>query len=222
MRVLIVGRSPNVLLEAVDILRSRGYQADATNQFADVLSDYDVADLDILIFGGMVPAETKQYLREEVAKVNPAVTFVQGLAGMSGLIAAQVDAVATTGGTAGTATADAPAGASAVYDSPRRSMVVTLTQAVHVVVEAWWGTSFQPPEPRSAHAIVFDGQLSPGEHVIALPADLPDVASFAAVRIDGSVHVFTVGEMPAGVTRLAPASLADQRLPPVAAVRTRS
>ena len=109
MRVLIVGRSPNVLLEAVDILRSRGYQADATNQFADVLSDYDVADLDILIFGGMVPAETKQYLREEVAKVNPAVTFVQGLAGMSGLIAAQVDAVATTGGTAGTATADAPA-----------------------------------------------------------------------------------------------------------------
>lgn len=216
MRVLIVGRSPNVLLEAVDILRGRGYRADATNQFADVLSDYDAADLDILVFGGMVPAETKQYLRDEVAKANPGVTVVQGLAGMAGLIAAQVDAAAAeTDASTRTSTST-----SAVYDRARRSVLVTLAAAAHVTVEAWWGTSFQPPEPRSAHATVFDGRLSPGEHAIALPEDLPSVASFAAARIDGAVHVFTVGEMPTAVTRLVPTSASDQRLPPVVAVNT--
>ncbi|WP_034268399.1 hypothetical protein [Actinospica robiniae] len=218
MRVLIVGRSPSVLLEAVDILRGRGYRADATNQFDDVLTDYDAADLDILVFGGMVPVDTKQFLREEVAKANPAVTFVQGLAGMPGLIAAQVDGVAAAEAVA----ADASAGTSVVYDSPRRSVLVTLVAAAHVTVEAWWGTSFQPPEPRSAHAVVFDERLLPGEHAIAMPDDVPSVASFAAVRIDGSVHVFTVGEMPTAITRLAPASSSDQRLPPVAAVNTHS
>jgi hypothetical protein len=218
MRVLIVGRSPSVLLEAVDILRGRGHQADATNQFADVLGDYDVADLDVLVFGGMVPAETKQFLREEVSKLNPAMTFVQGLAGMPGLIAAQVDAVAAADAVA----ADASAGTSVVSDSARRSVLITLATAAHVTVEAWWGTSFQPPEPRSAHATVFDEHLTPGEHAIAMPDDVPDAASFAAARIDGSVHVFTVGEMPAAITRLAPASSADQRLPPVTAVNTRS
>src|SRR5689334_9363352 len=117
-RVVIVGRSPTVLLEAAEILRGRGYVADATNQFDDVLDDYDVSAIDVLAFGGMVPADTKQYLREEVTKLNPAVIVVQGLAGMAGLIAAQVEAVTTTG---------TQAGAEVAYDSARRSVLITLT-----------------------------------------------------------------------------------------------
>ncbi|GAB0108441.1 hypothetical protein JMUB6875_74570 [Nocardia sp. JMUB6875] len=210
-RVLIVGRSPNVLLEAVEILRGRGYEANATNQFDDVLDDYDVSDIDILTFGGMVPADTKQYLREEVAKLNPTVTFVQGLAGMAGLIAAQVEAVTST-----------DAQAEVAYDSTKRSVLITLTRAAHVTVEAWWGTAFQPPEPKSASAVVFDGELEPGPHSIAMPDSIPSVASFAAARIDDSVHVFTVGEMPESVTRLAPATATDLRLPEVAKVMTRT
>lgn len=212
-RILIVGRSPGVLLEAVDILRGRGYKANATNQFDDVLDDYDVSELDILVFGGMVPADTKQHLREEVSKLNRTVTFVQGLGGIAGLIAAQVEAVTAT---------DAPAGVEVTYDTSRRSVLITLAEAAHATVEAWWGTSFQPPEPQSTSAVVFDGKLEPGHHVIAMPDDVPSQASFAAARIDNSVHVFTVGEMPTAITRLVPGSATDQRLPEVRKVTTRT
>lgn len=212
-RVLIVGRSPSVLLEAVEILRGKGYEANATNQFEDVLIDYDVSQIDLLVFGGMVPPDAKQRLREEVSTLNPTVTFVQGLGGIAGLIAAQVEAATTSG---------APAGLAASYDGARRSVLITLTTAARVTVEAWWGTSFQPPEPKSAHAVVFDGRLEPGHHAIAMPHDVPSEASFTAARIDNSVHVFTVGDMPRAVTRLVPTSATDRRLPDVAKVTTRT
>ena len=210
-RVLIVGRSPSVLLEAVDILRGRGYEADATNQFDDVVSDYDVSGLDVLVFGGMVPGDTKQHLREDVSKLNPTVTFVQGLAGIAGVIASQVEAVTAT---------DAPTGVDVTYTNARRSVLITLTKATHATVEAWWATSFQPPEPQSTSAVVFDGQLGPGHHAIAMPHEVPSEASFTAVRIGNSVHVFTVGDIPTAVTRLAPTSARDQRLPEVKKVTT--
>jgi hypothetical protein len=212
-RILIVGRSPSVLREAVGILRGRGYEANATNRFDDVLDDYDVSEIDVLVFGGMVPADTKQYLREEVSKLNRAVTFVQGLGGIAGLIAAQVEAVTAT---------DAPAGVEVTYDESRRSVLITLAEAAHATVEAWWGTSFQPPEPQSTSAVVFDAKLEPGHHAIAMPDGVPSEAAFTAARIDNSVHVFTVGEMPTAVTRLVPTSATDQRLPEVRKVTTRT
>ena len=94
-RVLVIGRSPGVILDAADLLRAKGFRADATNQFDDVLTDYDAAALDVVVFGGMVPASTKQRLRDQISQVNAHVTFVQGLAGIAGLIAAQVEAVTT-------------------------------------------------------------------------------------------------------------------------------
>jgi hypothetical protein len=212
-RVLVVGRSPGVLLDAVDILRGRGFRADATNQFDDVLADYDASSVDLLVFGGMVPADMKQHLREKVSALNPAVRIVQGLGGIAGLIAAQVEAAATTASAT-------EAAADVAYDNDGRSLQITLTEPAYAVVEAWWGTSFQPPEPQSAHAVVFTGELTPGRHAITLPDHVPSQASFTAVRVAGSVHVFTVGGMPERVMRLAPASAADQRLPEVARVST--
>jgi hypothetical protein len=38
-RILVIGRSPSVLVDTVEILRSKGYSADATNQFDRVLDD---------------------------------------------------------------------------------------------------------------------------------------------------------------------------------------
>lgn len=210
-RVLIVGRSPGVLLEAVDLLRGKGYETNATNQFDDVLSNYDASQLDILVFGGMVPPDTKQRLREQVSALNPAVIFVQGLAGIAGLIAAQVEAVTAT---------DPPARLEVGYDGSHRSLLITLAAAARVTVDAWWATSFQPPEPKSTHTVVFDGQLEPGQRAIAMPREVPSEASFTAARIDGSVHVFTVGDMPRAVTRLRPTSATDQRLPDVESVTT--
>jgi hypothetical protein len=212
-RVLIVGRSPGVLVAAVDLLRAGGYSADATNQFDHVLDDYDVTGLDVLVFGGMVPAETKQRLREDVLERNPDVTFVQGLAGIAGLIAAQVRA-ATSG--------DALDGSEVAYDAEQRSLRVTLTDPAPVTVEAWWGTSFVPPEPKSASMYVFDDRLDPGTHVIPIPDRVPAVASFAGVTVGSVTRVFTVGPMPAAVTRMAPVSAADDRLPEVGRVATSS
>ncbi|SEO71864.1 hypothetical protein [Actinacidiphila rubida] len=211
LRVLIVGRSPGVLVEAVGLLRARGHRADATNQFGSVLEDYDVGDLDVLVFGGMVPPDTKQHLRDAVAERNPDVTFLQGLAGIAGVIAAQVDAV-----TSADATDDI------TYDGAGRTVRVVLPAAAHVTVEAFWGTSFTPPEPRSTSARVRDGELGAGVHTIAVPEYVPPVASFAAVTVGATVRVFTIGGMPGSVTRLVPTSAGDQRLPEVARVTTQS
>lgn len=214
-RILVVGRSPSVLVETVEILRGKGYAADATNQFDRVLDDYDAQEIDIVVFGGMVPAVTKQHLREEIGSRNADVTFVQGLAGIAGLIAAQVDAVISAGD---------PDEAHVGYDEEARSVNVTLDKAAHVTVRAWWGTSFTPPEPTSTSMLVFDGDLPEGAHGIALPAAVPSVASFAAVTVGSAITTLTIGAMPQSVIDLVPsggsASPASQ-LPPVAVVNTR-
>jgi hypothetical protein len=212
-RVLVVGRSPSVLVATVDILRAKGYSADATNQFDQVLDDYDVTDLDVLVFGGMVPADTKQQLREDISQRNPRVTFVQGLAGIAGLIAAQVQAAASS---------EAFAGGELIYDQVQRSVQITLNDSAPVTVEAWWGTSFVPPEPKSASMYVFDGQLDAGSHIIPLPDQVPSEASFVGVTVGSFARVFTVGPMPNAVTRLVPTSASDNRLPQVSHVTTSS
>jgi hypothetical protein len=210
-RVLVVGRSPSVLVATVGILRAKGYSADATNQFTQVLDDYDVTDLDVLVFGGMVPADTKRQLRKDISERNPHVVFVQGLAGIAGLIAAQVQAAAW---------ADALDGGEVVYDAAQRSVRLTLNDSAPVTVEAWWHTSFVPPEPKSASMHVFDGELGAGSHLIRLPDQVPSEASFAGVTVGSFARIFTVGPMPSAVTRLAPDSASDNRLPEVSQVRT--
>ena len=191
-RILIIGRSPSVILEAADILRGRGFHVDATNQFDGVLTEYDTANLDIVVFGGMVPPLTKQHLRDEISKVNDRVTFVQGLAGIAGLIAAQVEGAASSAGD----------DATVAYDAARRSVRLALPGPTRVLVEAWWVTSFTPPEPTSTSMLVVDARFDAGEHVIPLPTEVPSVASFVTVSAGSAVRAFTVGGMPEAVTRL--------------------
>ncbi|SHN02589.1 hypothetical protein [Actinacidiphila paucisporea] len=214
-RILVVGRSPGVLVAAVDILRAKGYEANATNQFDQVLDDYDVTDLDVMVFGGMVPAETKQHLREEVSKRNPRVDFIQGLAGIPGVIAAQVEA-GTSDGRRG------QDGARIAYDVDRRRVQVTLREPAHVTADAFWHTSFTPPEPKSTSARVLDDSLDAGPHEIQLPDEVPSEASFLAVAAGDQVRVFTVGEMPKAVRRSVPTSTSDKRITEADPVTTRS
>jgi hypothetical protein len=145
--ILVVGRSPSVLVDTVEILRSKGYSADATNRFDRVLDDHDAEDIDIVVFGGMVPADTKQHLRQEICERNEHVAFVQGLAGIAGLIAAQVEGVITAG---------EPDEIHVVHDEDQRSVHLTLHKAARVTVEAWWHTSFTSPEPKSTSMQVLD------------------------------------------------------------------
>ena len=220
-RILVVGRSPSVLAGTVEILRSKGYTADATNQFDRVLDDYDAHDIDIVVFGGMVPAGTKQHLRQEIGEHNPRVRFVQGLAGIAGLIAAQVEGVIAAGG---------PDEIHVVYDEDQRSVRLTLHNAAHVTVEAWWATSFTPPEPTSTSMQVLDAEFEEGSYSIALPAAVPSVASFLAVTVGSAVRTLTIGAIPQSVTSTVPAGgrsaagspSASSQLPPVRKVNTRS
>jgi len=115
-RILVIGRSPGVILDAAGILRGKGFHADATNQLDQVLTEYDTANIDVVVFGGMVPSDAKQYLTEEISKVNGHVVFVQGLAGIAGLIAAQVEGVTSAAGD----------GNGVAYDTANRTVQLTL------------------------------------------------------------------------------------------------
>ena len=211
-RILVIGRSPSVILDAVDILRSRGFHADATNQFDEVLTEYDTRNIDVVVFGGMVPANAKQHLREEISKVNDHVTFVQGLAGIAGLIAAQVGGVTSTVGDDN----------DVAYDETKRTVRLSLREPAQVVVEAWWATSFTPPEPTSTSMRVADFHFDSGEHSVPLPAEVPSVASFVTVSVGPAVRAFTVGAMPPAVMRMVPTGDPTQpaALPLVRAVAT--
>ena len=218
-RILVVGRSPSVLVDTIDILRSKGYAADATNQFDTVLDDYDAQGLGIVVFGGMVPADTKKHLRQQIGERNADVTFVQGLAGIAGLIAAQVEGVIASGEADDSRVA---------YDPDQRSVRVTTPYAARVTVRAWWATSFTPPEPKSTSMQVLDAEFQEGSHSIALPAEVPSVASFVSVTLGSAVHTFTVGAMPQSVMSMVPTSgrpasgspLPSSQLPPVSEVNT--
>ena len=156
----------------------------------------------------------KQYLTEEISKVNGHVAFVQGLAGIAGLIAAQVEGVTSTAGDDN----------GVAYDTTNRTVQLTLQEPAQVVVEAWWATSFTPPEPTSTSMRVIDSRFDSGEYLIPLPAEVPPVASFVTVSVGPAVRAFTVGAMPEAVMRMVPAGDPTQppALPPVRAVATHS
>jgi hypothetical protein len=190
-RVLIIGRSENVLSETVQILRLIGYAAGASNDFADVMDLFDMTAVDLVVFGGMVPPDTKERLRQQISGRNPSVTFVQGFAGIPGVIVAQVRAAGD---------ASAQAGLAVAYDQETRTVDLHLDRAEDVQVVAWWGTSFTPPEPRSTCLVLVDAFLPAGEHTVTLPAEVPSQASFVTVAAREAVRTLIVGPMPAGLT----------------------
>lgn len=193
-RVVIVGRSAAVLLDTVAILRERGYGANASNQFDQLLEDYDFREVDLVIFGGMVPPEKKEHLQAEIRDLNPGVTFMQGRGGIAPLLVSQVEEFFR-----GTAPA-------VEYDAASRVLHVTLDAAAPVVVEGIWGT-FVPPEPVGHSMTVFTGELGAGEHAIPIPDEVPLESSFAATRVGSRVSVMQIGDTPQAVKRIVPGSL---------------
>jgi hypothetical protein len=189
-RVLIIGRSENVLSETVQILRGQGQAAGASNDFADVMNLFDMNAVDIVVFGGMVPPDTKELLRRQISDRNPAMTFIQGLAGIAGLIVAQVQASRT-----GDAT-----GLAVTYDPQARTVDLHLDRPEEVQVVAWWATSFIPPEPLSTSLVLLDASLPAGQHAVPLPEEVPSQASFVTVAAGDAVQALVVGPMPAGTT----------------------
>lgn len=191
--VLVIGRSENVLHEAVELLRANGHTAGATNDFEHVLALFDTASIAIVVFGGMVPPATKEALRAQLAEANPAVTFIQGLAGIPELIAEQVEA------------ANNPRRLEAgpvTYDGDERTVTISVPSPEPVRLTAYWVTSFVPPNPQSTSMVIVDRVLDAGTHLLAVPASVPAAASFVVARVGTDVYPFVVGAMPAGTTLL--------------------
>jgi hypothetical protein len=193
--VLVIGRSERVLRKTVDLVRRNGRTAGATNDFENVLALFDAAALDIVVFGGMVPPTTKETLRTQLSEANPTITFVQGLAGIPGLIAAQVEAAIVP---------RRLEPGSIEYDRHNRTVTISLQSPEHVRLTAFWGTAFVPPDPESASEVIFDDTLEPGRHTVPLPRSVPTVASFLVVTAGEEVHPFEVGPMPPGTTMAVP------------------
>jgi hypothetical protein len=183
--VLLIGKSELVLDDAVAGLRDLGYKADGTNDFKDIVGRFDVAKIDLVVFGGQVPPDRKAELREEIGAMNPQVIFVQGLAGIPGLIVNQVQG-------AFTAHHQDPARAP-TYMPHDRSIRVSLAQPADVKVSVWWQSSFVPPDPRSDSLVVLDEHLACGEHTVAVPDHVPAQAAFATVQVDAAIYAFSIG-----------------------------
>jgi hypothetical protein len=181
-RVLLIGKSQLVLDESVACLRDVGYKAEATNDFADVTGRFDVKEIDLVVFGGQVPADRKAELRDEIGAINPGVIFVQGLAGIPGLIVRQVQG-------AFTANHQDPTRAP-TYTPNDRSIRLTLASPADVKVTVWWQTAFVPPDPRSESLLLLDDQLASGDH--AIPVHVPPNAAFATVLVDGAIYAFSI------------------------------
>jgi hypothetical protein len=183
-RVLLIGKSQLVLDESVAGLRGLGYKAEATNDFADITGRFDVKEIDLVVFGGQVPADRKAELREEIGTINPGVIFVQGLAGIPGLIVNQVQG-------AFMANHQDPTRAP-TYTPDDRSIRLTLANPADVNVTVWWQTSFVPPDPKSDSLLLLDDQLAAGAYAIPVPDHVPPKAAFATVQVDGAIYAFSI------------------------------
>jgi hypothetical protein len=182
--VLLIGKSQRVLDDSVAGLRDLGYKAEATNDFADVTGRFDARTLGLVVFGGQVPADRKAELREEIGTINPRVIFVQGLAGIPGLIVNQVQ---------GAFAPDPQDPARApTYTPDERTIRLNLANPTNVKVTVWWQTAFVPPDPKSDSLLLLDERLGGGDHAIPVPDLVPPRAAFATVQMDAAIYAFSI------------------------------
>jgi hypothetical protein len=180
--VLVVGRSQLVLATTVALLAERGYHAQATREFDNIARQFDAAELDIVVFGGQVGPDQKTEIRNALVAVNPNLEFLQGLAGIPGLIVDQVVA----------AVADEVVipGQAPLYDAETREIRLSLFAPLEVKVTAYWATEMVPPDPKSDSVVLHDGQLPAGEHAFPIPDSVALNAAFATVLAGGASWSF--------------------------------
>jgi hypothetical protein len=182
-KVLVIGRSQAVLKATVDLLRDRGYAAQATDNFEAITDQADPRTLELVVFGGQVAPAKKAEIREDISALNPAVRFVQGLSGIPGLIADQV-----TGALAGE---EQIPGQAPFYEAATKTIALSLYASLEVMVTAYWITELIPPDPKSDSLVLHDGPLPAGDHAFEIPDTVSlDAAAFATVSAGASIWSF--------------------------------
>jgi hypothetical protein len=182
--VLVLGRSQLVIDDAVAGLHELGYTAQATNDFADITRRYDVVDIDLVVFGGQVPPDREAALKQEIGAINPHVIFVEGLAGIPGLIVNQIQGAFAA---EHQDLAQAP-----TYTPDGRTIRLTLAEPHDVRATLWWTTATVPPDPKSDSLVLLDDRLAAGDHTIPVPGHIPPKRAFATVQIDAAIHAFSI------------------------------
>lgn len=183
--LLIFGASQLVLNDVVAGLRALGYHAEGTNDFfSDIAGRVDLRKLDLVSFGGQVPPDRKAELRQEISAVNPHVIFIEGLAGIPGLVINQVQGAFAAQHLDST---HAP-----IYAPDERTIQLALSDAADVKVTAWWMTSTVPPDPKSDSLVLLDDRLAAGDHTIPIPDHIPPTRAFATVQADAAIHAFSI------------------------------
>jgi hypothetical protein len=181
--VLLIGKSQLVLDDALAGLRELGYKAEATNDFADVTPRFDAREIDLVVLGGQVTPDLKAELSEEISDINPRVIFVQGLAGIPGLIINQVQ---------GAFARDHQPVRAPTFTPYERSIKLTLPGPADVKVTIWWQTSFVPPDPKSDSLLLLNDRLAAGDHAVTVPDLVPPKAAFATVQVDAAIYAFSI------------------------------
>ena len=186
--VLLIGKSQLVLDDAVAGLRALGHKADATNDFTAVTGRFDARTIDLIVFGGQVPPDRKAELKDGLAAINPQIIFVQGLAGIPGLIVNQVQGAFTRQEQDPSRSTDLHTRRPVDPPYPHR--------AGNRQVTAWWQTPFVPPHPKSDSLLLLEDRLAAGEHAVAVPDLVPPKAAFASVQLDKAIYAFTIATEP--------------------------
>lgn len=181
--VLVIGRSQTVLNATVDLLRDRGYAAQATNNFEAITDQADSRTLKLVVFGGQVAPAEKVQMREAISEVNHDVEFVQGLSGIPGLIVDQV-----AGALAGEQLIP---GQAPFYEAATKTIALSLYAPLEVRVTVYWITELIPPDPKSDSLVLHDGPLPAADHAFEIPDTVSlDVAAFATVRAGAAIWSF--------------------------------
>jgi CheY-like chemotaxis protein len=180
--VLVIGRSQAVLDGTVELLSEAGYPVQATNDFEAITDQVDPQTIDLVVLGGQIPPAKKVEMREHISAANDAVSFVQGLAGIPGLITDQV-----AGALAGE---QLIAGQAPVYDAAEKKIALSLYASMDVKVTVYWITALIPPDPKSDSLVLHDGPLPSGDHAFEIPSTVSLDAAFATVSAGTAIWSF--------------------------------
>ncbi len=182
--ILIIGKSPAVLESAAASLRAHGHEVVITDDFDKIAERFDLRQIDLITTGGQVPVDTRAQIRRDAKKLKSDMLFVQGLAGIPGLIVQQIEGEFA----AEHRDTEHPP----MYVASPRSIKLFLKNAADVQIACWWQTTFTPPNPGSDSRVLIDKRLPAGEHSVPLPADIPKQASFATVQVDKAIYSFSL------------------------------
>ncbi len=184
-RVLIIGKSPVVLSSAESLLRERGYEVATTDNFEAISVRFDLRQFDLITTGGQVPVDKRAEIRHAATAIKSDMLFVQGLAGIPGLIVEQIEGEFA----AQYRTQHVP-----IYDKATREIQLFLEEPADVKVTCWWMTSFVPPNPGSQSQVLIEAALPTGERILSLPTTIPAEGAFASIHIGKATYCFDLTE----------------------------